>query len=102
VNPMAKFILVTPQDAFRLRTKVNPGIMQVRECIVRYAVENGFAFYDMFRAAGGENSAGAWSDHALLSRDGVHLTRDGYEYQGKHFYHALIKGYNQYVPTRHP
>lgn len=102
INPMAKFILVTPQDAFRLRTKVNPGIMQVREWIIQYAVENGFAFYDLYRAAGGENSAGSWSDHALLSRDGVHLTKDGYEYQGNLFYHALIKGYNQYVPTRHP
>ena len=101
-NPMAKFILVTPQDVYRQRTKPNPGIMQVREWIIQYAVENGLAFYDMFRAMGGANSASIWSDNDLLSRDGIHLTRDGYEYQGNLFYHALMKGYNQYVPTRHP
>ena len=101
-NPSAKFLLVTPQDAFRQKTKINPGIMQVREWIIQYAVENGLAFYDMFRAMGGEHSAASWSRHELLSRDGVHLTKDGYEYQGNLFYHALMKGYNQYVPTRHP
>jgi lysophospholipase L1-like esterase len=101
-NPLAKFLLVTPQDAFRQRTKINPGVMQVREWIIKYAVENGLAFYDMFRAMGGEQSASSWSDNELLSRDGVHLTKDGYEYQGHLFYHALIKAYNQYVPDRHP
>lgn len=101
-NPLSEFILVTPQDVFRQKTKPNPGILQVREQIMQYAVENGLAFYDMFRAMGGEHSAIGWSEHALLSRDGIHLTRDGYEYQGNLFFHAIMKGYNQYVPTRHP
>ncbi|MEX2231732.1 MAG: GDSL-type esterase/lipase family protein [Cyclobacteriaceae bacterium] len=101
-NPMAKFILVTPQDVFRRKNKPNPGIMQVREQIIRYAVENGLAFYDLFRAMGGEHSAKSWSQNTLLSGDGIHLTKDGYEYQGNLFYHALMKGYNLYVPTRHP
>jgi hypothetical protein len=51
---------------------------------------------------GGESSAQSWSKHALLSADGIHLTKDGYEYQGNLFYHALMKGYNLYVPARHP
>jgi len=101
-NPQAKFVLVTPQDVFRQKNKPNPGILQVRDLILQYAVENGFAFYDMYRAMGGESSARCWSQSALLSGDGIHLTRDGYEYQGNLFYHALMKGYNLYVPTRHP
>lgn len=101
-NPMAAFILVTPQDVFRRRNKSNPGILEVREQIIEYAVENGLAFYDLYRAMGGEHSAKTWRDNALLSTDGIHLTRDGYEYQGNLFYHALLKGYNSYVPTRHP
>lgn len=100
-NPQAEFILVTPQEVFRQKNKPNPGIMQVRELIIQYAVENGLAFYDMFRAMGGEHSAGRWSENALLSKDGIHLTRDGYEYQGNLFYHAIMKGYNQYVLARH-
>lgn len=101
-NPMAEFILVTPQEAFKDKNKPNPGIITIREQIIQYAVENGLAFYDLYKAVGGEDSAKAWRKHALLSTDGIHLTKDGYEYQGNLFYHALIKGYNLYVPTRHP
>ncbi len=101
-NPDAAFLLVTPQDAFARKTRINPGIEQVRENIIRCAVENGLAFYDLYRAAGGEFSARSWTDNSLLSRDGIHLTRDGYEYEGNLFYHALMKAYNFYVPNRHP
>jgi lysophospholipase L1-like esterase len=101
-NPDAKFLLVTPQDSFRNRNKINPGVLEVRNQIIRYAVDNGLAFYDMYRAMGGEHSAKRWSESDLLRADGVHLTRDGYEYEGNLFYHALMKGYNEYVPDRHP
>ena len=101
-NPTAEFILVTPQDAFRKKNKPNPGILQVRDQIIRYAVENGLAFYDLYRAMGGDHSAKTWSENALLNSDGIHLTKDGYEYEGNLFFHALMKGYNLYVPTRHP
>ena len=102
MNPRAAFILMTPQDAYKRKTQVNPGISQVRQQIIQYAVDNGLAFYDWYRASGGENSASLWSAGALLSKDGIHLTKDGYEYQGNLFYHALMKGYNAYVPNRHP
>lgn len=101
-NPNAAFILVTPQDVFRKKNKPNPGILEVRETIIQYAVENGLAFYDLYRAMGGENSAQSWTENLLLSRDGIHLTKDGYEYQGNLFFHALMKSYNYYVPNRHP
>jgi lysophospholipase L1-like esterase len=101
-NPRAKFILVTPQDVYRRKNQPNPGILKIRDLIIQYAVENGLAFYDMYRALGGENSAKRWSQSTLLGSDGIHLTKDGYEYEGNLFFHALMKGYNQYVPTRHP
>lgn len=102
MNPSAAFILVTPQAVFRKRNKPNPGILEIRNLLIQYAVENGLSFYDMYRAMGGEDSATSWTENALLSKDGVHLTKDGYEYQGNLFYHALLKGYNYYVPDRHP
>lgn len=101
-NPSASFILVTPQDVFRMKNKPNPGIPEIRKLIIDYAVENGIAFYDMYRAMGGEHSAIRWTENSLLSSDGLHLTKDGYEYQGNLIYHALMKGYNSYVPNRHP
>jgi lysophospholipase L1-like esterase len=102
VNPQAKFILVTPPDAYRRKIKHNPGIASIREQIIQYAVENGFAFWDMYKVAGGDYSADVWKQAGLLRPDGVHFTKDGYEYQANLLYRALMKNYNQYVSLRHP
>lgn len=101
-NPLAKFILVTPPDCFMKRTRKNPGIEKVREHLIQFAVENGYAFYDMHQALGGDGSAERWKEAQLLRSDGVHFTKEGYDYQGNLLFHAIIKGYNEYVPVRHP
>lgn len=101
-NPNAKFILVTPPESFRKKIKPNPGIPKIREQVIHYAAENGLAFWDMYKAMGGEHAAKNWRSAGLLRADGIHFTRDGYEYQGDLLYNALIKGYNQYVSFRHP
>jgi lysophospholipase L1-like esterase len=101
-NPLAKFILVTPPDCFMKRTKRNPGIEKVREILIQFAVENGYAFYDMHQALGGEGSAKRWQEAQLLRSDGVHFSKEGYDYQGNLLFHAIMKGYNDYVPVRHP
>jgi lysophospholipase L1-like esterase len=101
-NPDAKFILVTPPDAFLQKTKENPGIQIIRQHIIDYAVENGLAFWDMYKALGGDQSAKRWRQMELLRTDGVHFTKDAYAYQGDLLYDAILKGYNQYVPNRHP
>lgn len=101
-NPLAKFILVTPPECFMKRTRHNPGIQKVREIIIQFAVENGLAFYDMYLALGGHGAAARWKEAQLLRADGVHFTKDGYDYQGNLLFHALLKGYNEYVPVRHP
>lgn len=101
-NPFAKFILVTPPDSYRKKIKQNPGVQIIRNQIIQYAVENGLAFYDMYKSLGGENSAASWRASGLLRPDGVHFTKEGYEYQGNLFFNAIMKSYNQYVPLRHP
>jgi lysophospholipase L1-like esterase len=101
-NAAAKFILVTPPDAFWKKSKPNPGIATIRQHIIDYAVENGLAFWDMYRVMGGDGSATAWKQMELLRGDGVHFSKDGYEYQGNLLYHAILKAYNRYVPARHP
>jgi lysophospholipase L1-like esterase len=101
-NPTAKFILVTPPGAFRKKIKANPGIEIVREQILLYAVENGLAFWDMYKATGGKDAAQQWRAQGLLRADGIHFTKEGYQYQGDLLYFALMKRYNQYVAVRHP
>ena len=101
-NPKAKFILTTPPNTFRLKTEVNPGVKIIRERILRYAVENGFAFYDAYSAWGGESAAKTWQECGYLRSDGIHFTREAYEYQANLFFNAFIKSYNRYVQLRHP
>ncbi|MBT1711221.1 hypothetical protein KK062_23455 [Fulvivirgaceae bacterium PWU5] len=101
-NPQAKFILVTPPDSFRKKIKPNPGIETLRQHIIQYAVENGLAFWDMYKATGGKGSAMQWKNKGLLRPDGIHFSRDGYAYQGDLFYQAIMKRYNNYVSLRHP
>lgn len=101
-NPLAKFIIVTPPDCFIKRTRKNPGVLKVREALIQFAVENGYAFYDMYQAVGGDDAAVKWREAQLLRADGVHFTKDGYDYQGNLLFDAIIKGYNDYVPVRHP
>jgi lysophospholipase L1-like esterase len=102
LNPRAKIILTTPQETFRKRVRPNPGSLIIRNEIIQYAVENGYAFWDCYSIMGGAGSANAWRKAALLRPDGVHLTIQGYEYQGDLFFNALMKGYNNYVSVRHP
>jgi lysophospholipase L1-like esterase len=101
-NPQAKFILVTPPDSFRKKIKPNPGVETMRNHIIQYAVENGLAFWDMYKATGGKDSATQWKNKGLLRPDGIHFSRDGYAYQGDLFYQAIMKRYNNYVSLRHP
>jgi lysophospholipase L1-like esterase len=101
-NPQARFILVTPPDSFRRKIKYNPGIETIREQIIQYAVENGLAFWDMYKINGGRHSATEWKMQGLLRPDGVHFSKDGYVYQGNLLYEAIMKRYNQYAPVRHP
>jgi lysophospholipase L1-like esterase len=101
-NPEAKFILVTPPDAFIKKTRVNPGIELIRSQILKYAVENGFAFWDMYKVNGGKSSASRWKANGMLRPDGVHFSKDGYAFQGNLLFESIMKSYNQYVSDRHP
>ena len=96
-NTDAQFILVTPPPAFRNRNRDNPGIENVRRRIISYAVENGLAFWDMYKVMGAEGGAARWRELGFLRDDGVHFTKEGYAYQANLFYAAILKGYNEYV-----
>jgi lysophospholipase L1-like esterase len=101
-NPQAAFILVTPPDAFLRKVKPNPGIETIRSQIIQFAVENGLAFWDMYKVNGGKNSATEWKLKGLLRPDGIHFTREGYAYQGNLLFDAIMQGYQKYVSDRHP
>lgn len=99
-NPGIPVLLLTPPDAFRQKTKINPGIKIVRDAILNAAVDNGLPFYDLYKATGGDGAAEIWKAAGLLRTDGVHFSKDGYAYQGSLFFNALMHGYNEYVSLR--
>jgi hypothetical protein len=41
-----------------------------------------------------------WKKANLLSRDGIHYSKDGYIHQGNLLTKAIINAYNKYVSTR--
>lgn len=101
-SPQAKFMLISPPDAFRKKVRENPGIKTIRDSLVYSAVEHGLAFWDMYKIQGGKGSAAIWRKHGLLRPDGVHFSKDGYAYQGWLLYSAMMKGFDQYVNDRNP
>jgi lysophospholipase L1-like esterase len=107
-NPEALFLLTTPADSYRSRRvnrqtvySPNPTVEAVSAVIRNYAARHGLACWDLFTASGGDGSREMWWDEELLSRDHLHFSAEGYEVLAHHLYHALIKGYNQYVRDRH-
>lgn len=101
-NPSAQFLFSTPPDAYRKKTRRNPGIDTIRKKIIDYCDQHNYAYWDIYQIGGGSHSADLWKKSGLLRADGVHFTKEGYEFQGNLLYEALIKGYNEYVRYRHP
>jgi lysophospholipase L1-like esterase len=101
-NPNALFVITTPADFYRKRTRRNPGVESIHSQLIQFADKNNLAAWDLYTIAGGKHAADHWRKNSLLQSDGVHSTRAGYELQGDLLYQALIKGYNEYVRYRYP
>ncbi|HEV8515607.1 MAG TPA: GDSL-type esterase/lipase family protein [Cyclobacteriaceae bacterium] len=101
-NPDALFLITTPADFYRKRTRRNPGVESIHSELLQFIDKNNLAGWDLYTVAGGKHSADHWKKNNLLQSDGVHSTRAGYELQGNLLYQALIKGYNEYVRYRYP
>ena len=98
--PDALIILSNSQDIHR-------GGYSVRACsifstmISDVAKSENVAFYDWYRVAGGNQSMKIWKSLHLANRDGVHLTRDGYELKGSLIYQSFGRTYRRFfTPTK--
>ncbi|MBL7874549.1 MAG: hypothetical protein JNL53_02730 [Cyclobacteriaceae bacterium] len=101
-NPEALFLLTTPLDFYKKKTRRNPGVEIIRSKILEYADTHGLAYWDLYTSGGGKHSADQWKKNNLMQPDGIHFTKAGYILQGSLLYEALIKGYNEYVRYRYP
>lgn len=92
--PKCLIILSNSQDIFR-------GAYHLPECAsfskitAEIAIQQQIAFIDWFRISGGYKSMSWWKSHGLANRDGVHLTKEGYDLKGRLFYHAFKNSYSR-------
>ena len=99
VNPNTPILLTTPANSFYYH-QINYNIPLVSQTIIKYATDNNLAYWDLFSITGGQDSAILWKKANLLSRDGIHYSKDGYIHQGNLLTKAIINAYNKYVSTR--
>ncbi len=101
-NPRALVLITTPPDCLvsAQSRQSHPNIKLVRQALVKYAQEKGFAYWDLYAILGGEGSAAKLLQSGDLSKDGVHFRLPGYTMLGKLFYNALISDYTEYVKHR--
>lgn len=101
VCPDACFLFTTPPGSYvryRRKRSVNTRTPLVAKTIFDYALEHGYAVWDLFRIAGGrERACLNWVSGGCMTRDHIHYTRMGYIMQGNLLYDAMVKAYNDYV-----
>ena len=104
--PGASCLFVGPPDMGRIslsdeaETLATPmRLLQIMAAQRDAADLVGCAHFSTFDAMGGRDAIAAWADATppLAGRDGIHLTRPGYESLGDALYGALIDGYEQYL-----
>lgn len=98
--PGIPVLVTTPRESCNLsggRRVPNPNIEDAAAVIRESAEEAGFAYWDLYNAAGGRGIAETWYGMKLPGRDRIHLTESGYRLVGDMLYDALIKYYNSYI-----
>ena len=98
-NPNVEFLITTPACSFK-RKKPNTKLPLAAKTIIKFAIDNKIAYWDLQGVTGGNNSAPNWKKNHMLRKDGVHFSRIGYKLQGDLFCQAFLKAYNEYVTNR--
>ncbi|MBB6461500.1 GDSL-type esterase/lipase family protein [Flammeovirga kamogawensis] len=93
-NAKLPIIITTPGDNFRQSKYINRDNAKATEAIFTLAKQEHLAVWDFYHIMGGLSSIERWSAMSMTSRDRVHLSRIGYQYQGELFYRALLSTYN--------
>lgn len=99
-NPKAKILITTPTDSYFRKKYYNNSLAALHTAMVQYAAENNIAIWDLYSIGGGYKSCYQWKRYGLMRSDGIHFTRQGYEFQGNLLYEAIVKAYNEYVQNK--
>ena len=100
-NPDADILFIGPADmAKQIDGKIRsyPGLELTRQMLREIALENGLAYWDMYRVMGGEGSMRKWVKQSppLAGADYIHFSRRGAAYMGELFCNALRMHYDYF------
>lgn len=100
-NPDADILFIGPADMARQmdgKMKSYPGLLPTIEFLREVALENGAAYWDMYRVMGGEGSMRKWVKQSppLAGADYIHFSRRGAAYMGELFVNALRMHYDYF------
>ncbi|MBR5413971.1 MAG: hypothetical protein IK114_13190 [Fibrobacter sp.] len=100
-NPDADILFIGPADMAKQmdgKIKSYPGLELTRQMLREIALENGLAYWDMFRVMGGEGSMRKWVKQSppLAGADYIHFSRRGAAYMGELFCNALRMHYDYF------
>jgi lysophospholipase L1-like esterase len=91
IVPNAAIIITTPNDYLIRKKYINPRIPEICELIKNTAKVENCGWWDFFSIMGNSGSSKKWYHQGLLFKDYIHLSKEGYKYQGELFYNALQK-----------
>jgi hypothetical protein len=99
--PGAKILVIGVAD-MSIKDKnqyiTNPNVEKVRDALKKAAFKSGSAFWDMYKAMGGENSMPSWvfANPPLASGDFVHFNSRGAKTIAQMFYNSFILEYHKF------
>ncbi len=99
--PSAKILVIGVADMSMKQKNSyisNPNVEKVRDALKSASFKAGAAFWDMYKAMGGENSMPSWvfADPPLASDDFVHFNPRGAKIMAQMFYNAFMLEYHKY------
>ncbi len=96
--PGAAVLFTTPPDFGKARNAIlRNKELSLRHTIIDLCMARGLPYWDLFAVMGGHGSAETWKRYGLVQQDFVHFTRPGYDFIGRLFFTALMKGYEEYA-----
>lgn len=95
--PETSVLLTTPPDALRQQASVNPAMSEASTSLLNLAMDRDYSAWDFLGVMGGSGSIYSWQRQGLAQRDGIHLTKAGYELQGSLLHQALMEAYGRYL-----
>ncbi|MFI3296966.1 MAG: GDSL-type esterase/lipase family protein [bacterium] len=102
LSPESKILFVGPSD---MSTRINnkmvtyPHLSGFIDELRDMCNENDVAYWDLYKAMGGENSMENWvnSDPPLASKDYIHFTQKGADHASKLLFKAINLAYEFYI-----